>query len=136
MVGGVIRDDKGRINIAFARSIVTSLFMQNVWPPVLELDLQKDRSIWNIEVESDVIQVIQAINEEMFCPWLISILVQGIWEDFRNFNSIICRYYSRKSNKVADYLAKTVHNFEEEKHWVVKVSFRIIQLALENCIGL
>lgn len=78
-VGGVIRDYKGRILIAFERPIgdvpilVTECMLTSAG-----VGLARSKKIRNIKVKSDAIQVIQPVNKDMYSSRLISILVQEI----------------------------------------------------------
>lgn len=66
-----------------------------------------------------------------YYPRLIIILVEEFGKNVR-ISIIAFRYCNRKFNKATDYLVKSVHNIEEDRHWLVKFLLKIIELALKG----
>lgn len=65
MVGGLLRNAKRRIDIAFSRLVVDfPILVAEFMVKGSRIRLVKSRNIWNTKVESDVIQVVQASMEK------------------------------------------------------------------------
>lgn len=79
-IGGVIKDDKGKIAIEYAMSVGTLSVLVAECRAICEGNrIARNTQICNIEVESDVIPMMRATNGKTQCPCLIITLVQDIW---------------------------------------------------------
>lgn len=81
-IGGVKRDDKSKITFATSIGDVPAPLAE--WWLFARIGLTRNRKIRNMEVESDIIQVIWAISEGMYYSRLITL--QEIWEECNNFH--------------------------------------------------
>lgn len=97
---GIIRNDKGKIDIAFTRPIGdVPIRVAECMTISMGVRLARTRKIRSIKVESDSTEVIKAINGEIYCPWKILTLVQEILDEKKKFDRMSLDIVTGKTTK-------------------------------------
>ncbi|KAF5187308.1 Ribonuclease h domain [Thalictrum thalictroides] len=104
--GGIMRDCMGEVSVAYmGRDTTASVFQQELNAVHRCLQLAAMEGISKIEVASDSLRVVKAINKLEAPPWQFQNQLREVWEIAESMEHFRVYHVSRETNRAADQLA-------------------------------
>ncbi|XP_071921779.1 uncharacterized protein [Coffea arabica] len=103
--GGIIRDSRGRLILAFSVGFGTKTSMQAKAKAMLVgVRLCAQQGLTQVLVESDSLVLVRVLNDECKRPWSIDKELEHIRR--ASFSTLKVQHCFREANRIADILAK------------------------------
>ena len=82
------------------------------------INLAWDLGLWEVEMESDALVLVKAINDAALRPSSVLKVVEGIKVGLGSFNQWLVCHTSRQNNVAAHLMAREARSFPECRIWV------------------
>ena len=133
-VGVVVRDDKGRIEVAMSKKIPIPLgtVEAEVMAYKTGLLFAKDIGIHDFIIEGDSLIIHHSLCKLSTPPSSVAAVVQGMRDMCKQFCAIMFSHVKRKGNKPAYLLAKHVCGVDDFITWIEETLCFIEQALLDD----
>ncbi|KAF7813327.1 kunitz-type trypsin inhibitor-like 2 protein [Senna tora] len=109
--GGILRDNKGTWNLAFARNLGKGNSLQaELWGIYFGLEIAWNENFRCVDVETDSVLALQLVSDAPLSGHPLHQIIAKIQELMRRSWDIRIRHVDRDRNSVADCLAKFAHS--------------------------
>ncbi|XP_075675215.1 uncharacterized protein LOC142644511 [Castanea sativa] len=137
-IGVVIRDDKGKVEVALCKKIMALVGAVKAEAKAFEAKLlfAKEIGIQDIILEGDSLLVYNALCEKSLPPSSVEAVVSGMQEMDKEFRRIEFSHVRRQGNRPTHLLAKYASGINDYLAWIEKNPCLIEQTLIHDVISI
>ena len=136
-LGVIIRDDRGRVEAAMSRKVLSLLGALEAEAKAFEagLLLARDIGIHDVILEGDSLVIFNALCKVSLPPSLVASIVIGMLDLCKAFRQIEFSYVKRKDNRPAYLLAKHTVGIDDFIVWMEENPYLLEQALLHDILS-